>query len=134
MSTLFTPLKLGSTTIPNRIGMSALTRNPSTDTVPNEIMLKYYVQRAKGGAGLIVSEGILITPPGIWDNAQVEGWKLITDAVHKEGSKIYAQVCPSSLCGVRLVCHDEITVVLRFKSNPSVTRDLFKQFELSIGT
>ncbi|KAJ7813905.1 hypothetical protein B0H14DRAFT_3878974 [Mycena olivaceomarginata] len=100
MSSLFTPLKVGSTTISNRIGMSALTRSRSTATVPNEIMLKYYVQRAKGGAGLIVSEGILITrqgtewpyAPGIWEQAQIEGWKKITDAVHAEGSKIYAQV------------------------------------------
>jgi 2,4-dienoyl-CoA reductase-like NADH-dependent reductase (Old Yellow Enzyme family) len=84
-------------------------------------MLKYYVQRAKGGAGLIVSEGILITrqgyadicssscylisnpstewpyAPGIWEQAQIEGWKKITDAVHAEGSKIYAQVCPRPL-------------------------------------
>ncbi|KAJ6456087.1 hypothetical protein C8R45DRAFT_1111088 [Mycena sanguinolenta] len=100
MSALFTPLKLGSTTISNRIGMAALTRSRSTDTVPNEVMLKYYVQRAKGGAGLIVSEGILITRqgcewqfvPGIWDGAQTEGWKKITDAVHEAGSKIYAQL------------------------------------------
>ncbi|KAJ6462491.1 hypothetical protein C8R45DRAFT_526837 [Mycena sanguinolenta] len=100
MSALFAPLKLGSITIPNRIGMSALTRNRSTKTVPNEIMLKYYVQRAEGGAGLIVSEGILITRqgsewphcPGIWDQAQIDGWKKITDAVHEAGSKIYAQL------------------------------------------
>ncbi|KAJ7138160.1 hypothetical protein C8R44DRAFT_728332 [Mycena epipterygia] len=44
--------------------MSALTRNPSTDTIPNEIILKYYVQRAAGGVGLIVSEGTLITRQG----------------------------------------------------------------------
>ncbi|KAF7364073.1 Artemisinic aldehyde Delta(11(13)) reductase [Mycena sanguinolenta] len=81
MSALFTPLKLGNTMIPNRIGMSALTRNRSTTTVPNELMLKYYVQRAKGGAGLIVSEGILISrqgsewqqAPGIWNQAQIDG-------------------------------------------------------------
>ncbi|KAJ7739648.1 flavoprotein NADH-dependent oxidoreductase [Mycena maculata] len=97
---LFTPFKLGSITIPNRIGMSALTRNRSTATVPNEIMQKYYVERALGGAGLIVTEGTLITrqgtewpqAPGIWDPAQVVGWKKITDAVHEAGSKIYCQI------------------------------------------
>ncbi|KAF8216741.1 hypothetical protein K438DRAFT_1914537 [Mycena galopus ATCC 62051] len=97
MSALYSALKVGNTTILNRIGMSALTRSRSTATVSNEIMLKYYVQRAKGGAGLIVSEGILITrqgtewpqAPGIWDEAQIEGWKKITDAVHEAGSKIY---------------------------------------------
>ncbi|KAJ7491153.1 flavoprotein NADH-dependent oxidoreductase [Mycena latifolia] len=100
MSALFSPLKLGSVIIPNRIGMSALTRNRSSATVPNEIMKEYYDQRALGGAGLIVSEGTLITrqgtewqdAPGIWDQAQVEGWKKITDSVHAAGSKIYCQI------------------------------------------
>ncbi|KAJ7049404.1 hypothetical protein C8F01DRAFT_1002431 [Mycena amicta] len=100
MTTLFTPLKLGSTTIPNRIGMSALTRNRSSKTVPNDIMREYYVQRAEGGAGLIVTEGVLITPqgteweeaPGLWEQSQIEGWKKIVDAVHAAGSKIYAQL------------------------------------------
>ncbi|KAJ6606263.1 flavoprotein NADH-dependent oxidoreductase [Mycena vulgaris] len=100
MSALFTPLKLGSVTIPNRIGMSALTRNRSSGNVPNELMKQYYDQRALGGAGLIVSEGTLITrqgtewpnAPGIWNQAQVEGWKKITDSVHVHGSKIYCQL------------------------------------------
>lgn len=100
--------------------MSALTRNRSTDTVPNQLMREYYTQRAAGGAGLIVSEGVLITPqgcvrvetvslmssaeaislkrthmqqaPGIWDEVQVAAWKKITDAVHEAGSKVYCQV------------------------------------------
>jgi len=55
MSSLFTPLQLGSISISNRIGMSALTRNRSTRTVPNDVMKEYYVQRARGKAGLIVS-------------------------------------------------------------------------------
>ncbi|KAJ7812640.1 flavoprotein NADH-dependent oxidoreductase [Mycena olivaceomarginata] len=100
MSVLFTSLRLGSTTISNRIGMSALTRNRSSGTVPNDLMLEYYVQRAKGGAGLIVSEGILITrqgtewpaAPGIWDKSHIDGWKKITDAVHEAGGKMYAQL------------------------------------------
>ncbi|KAJ6564425.1 hypothetical protein B0H19DRAFT_1209862 [Mycena capillaripes] len=89
MSALFTPLKVGSITISNRIGMSALTRNRSTNTVPNDIMLRYYVQRAKGDAVPIVTEGVLITrqgtewpeAPGLWDKSQVEGWKKITGAI-----------------------------------------------------
>ncbi|KAJ7453215.1 hypothetical protein FB451DRAFT_1373918 [Mycena latifolia] len=64
MSTLFTPLKFGGIEIPNRIGMSALTRNRSSDTVPNELMRKYYVERALDGTGLIVSEATLITRQG----------------------------------------------------------------------
>ncbi|KAJ7746766.1 hypothetical protein DFH07DRAFT_588535 [Mycena maculata] len=100
MSALFTPFNLGSVVIPNRIGMSALTRNRSSATIPNEIMRKYYEQRAVGGAGLIVTEGTLITrqgtewpdAPGIWNKEQIEGWKKITDSVHATGSKIYSQI------------------------------------------
>ncbi|KAJ7088211.1 flavoprotein NADH-dependent oxidoreductase [Mycena crocata] len=101
MPALFTSLKLGNVTIPNRIGMSALTRNrASKDGVPNEVMKKYYDQRALGGAGIIVSEGTLITrqgtewpdAPGIWSKSQIEGWKKITDSVHAHGSKIYCQL------------------------------------------
>ncbi|KAJ6626993.1 FMN-linked oxidoreductase [Mycena sp. CBHHK59/15] len=101
-TTLFSPLRLGSATIPNRIGMSALTRNradPKT-TIPNEVMKKYYLQRAVGGCGLIVSEGTLITrqgteweqAPGIWNKEQIAGWKMITDAVHTTDTKIYCQL------------------------------------------
>ncbi|KAJ7051912.1 glycerol trinitrate reductase protein [Mycena amicta] len=93
--TLFTPLKLGSTTIPNRVGMSALTRNRASKTVPNDIMREYYVQRAQGGAGLIVTEGVLITRQGstrLWAQSHIDGWKQIVDAVHATGSKIYAQL------------------------------------------
>ncbi|KAJ7261286.1 hypothetical protein B0H12DRAFT_1013472 [Mycena haematopus] len=80
--------------------MDAAYLNRSTETVPNEIMHKYYVQRAVGGAGLIISEGTLITrqgsewpqAPGIWAKSQVAGWKKITDAVHKAESKMYCQL------------------------------------------
>ncbi|KAF7340099.1 Artemisinic aldehyde Delta(11(13)) reductase [Mycena venus] len=100
MSSLFNPLQLGSTTISNRIGMSALTRNRSSGTVPNELMKEYYDQRAAGEAGLIISEGTLITrqgtewqhAPGIWNDAQIAGWKKITDSVHALGSKMYCQL------------------------------------------
>ncbi|KAJ7627841.1 hypothetical protein DFH06DRAFT_1006841 [Mycena polygramma] len=69
MAVLFAPVKLGGSTLSNRTGMSALTRNRSTQTVPNEIMLKYYVQRAKGGAGLIISQGTLIWPQGYFSSS-----------------------------------------------------------------
>jgi 2,4-dienoyl-CoA reductase-like NADH-dependent reductase (Old Yellow Enzyme family) len=63
-------------------------------------MKEYYVQRVLGGAGLIVTEGILITrqgtelqyAPGLWDSEHVTGWKKIVDAVHEAGGKIYAQL------------------------------------------
>lgn len=62
---LFTPLKVGELTLRNRIVMSALTRSRSVPTsVPNEVNVEYYTQRAKGGAGLIVTEGALILQQG----------------------------------------------------------------------
>ncbi|PPQ86621.1 hypothetical protein CVT25_006805 [Psilocybe cyanescens] len=97
---LFKPLQIGSLSLKNRIGMSALTRNRAEGTYPTELMKEYYVQRAVGGAGLIISEGILIcrqgspwpNAPGLWDENHVAGWRIITDAVHNAGGKIYAQV------------------------------------------
>lgn len=100
-TTLFTPLQIGDLTISNRIGMSALTRNRAANGgVPTELMAEYYAQRAAGGAGLIISEGTLITPqgtewpdaPGMWVREQVEGWKKVTDAVHRKGGYIYSQL------------------------------------------
>ncbi|TEB34133.1 FMN-linked oxidoreductase [Coprinellus micaceus] len=97
---LFNPLKLGDIVIPNRIQMAALTRNRSNKTVPTELMAEHYAQRARGGTGLLVTEGVLITrqgteweaAPGIWNAQQVAGWKRVTDAVHANGSFIYAQL------------------------------------------
>ncbi|KAJ3756820.1 hypothetical protein EV360DRAFT_71668 [Lentinula raphanica] len=97
---LFQPLQLGPLTLRNRVFMSALTRNRSVPTnVPNALNVEYYQQRAKS-AGLIVTEGVLITQqgsewphaPGIWNKEQVAGWKKVIDAVHKEGSVIFAQL------------------------------------------
>lgn len=100
VSALLTSLKVGSITIRNRVAMSALTRNRALNTVPNDIMAEYYEQRAAGGAGLIVTEGVLITrlgtewahAPGLWNKEQVTGWKKIVDTVHANGSYIYAQL------------------------------------------
>lgn len=105
MSTNITdPLKLGDLVVRNRNIMASLTRNRSVPTnVPNEANLEYYIQRAKGGCGLIMSEGTLVSQqgtewpnaPGIWSEEQVGGWKLITDGVHQAGALIFCQVrCP----------------------------------------
>ena len=98
--TLFEPLSLGAIEAKNRIIMAPLTRGRSTQpgSVPNEMMATYYRQRA--GAGLIISEATGISveglgwpaAPGIWSDEQVEGWKLVTDAVHEEGGKIVLQM------------------------------------------
>ncbi|MEC7118903.1 MAG: alkene reductase [Pseudomonadota bacterium] len=99
MSNLFNPLQVGALTLPNRIIMAPLTRcRASSGRVPNALMAEYYAQRAS--AGLIISEATSVTPmgvgypntPGIWSDAQVEGWKLVTDAVHQAGGRIVLQL------------------------------------------
>ena len=99
MSNLFNPLQVGALTLPNRIIMAPLTRcRASAGRVPNALMAEYYTQRAS--AGLIISEATSVTPmgvgypdtPGIWSDAQVEGWKLITDSVHQAGGRIVLQL------------------------------------------
>lgn len=96
---LFTPVKLGPYTLPNRIIMAPLTRNRSDENnVPQELNAKYYAQRAS--AGLIITEATQISPqgvgypltPGIHNDAQVSGWKKVTDAVHNNGGRIFNQL------------------------------------------
>jgi 2,4-dienoyl-CoA reductase-like NADH-dependent reductase (Old Yellow Enzyme family) len=83
----------------NRIIMAPLTRQRADDIrVPNALMARYYAERAT--AGLIISEATSVTPqgvgyaetPGIWSQEQVEGWKLVTHAVHAAGGKIFLQL------------------------------------------
>ncbi|AQH01571.1 MULTISPECIES: alkene reductase [Caballeronia] len=99
MSTLFNPLKVGALTLKNRIIMAPLTRQRAgVERVPNALMAQYYADRA--AAGLILSEATSVTPqgvgyadtPGIWSDEQVEGWKLVTKAVHEAGGKIFLQL------------------------------------------
>ncbi|KAF8892864.1 hypothetical protein CPB85DRAFT_229893 [Mucidula mucida] len=101
LASLFQPFQLGPHTLRNRVLLSAMTRNRSVPTtVPNDVNVEYYRQRAAGGAGLIVAEGTLITQqgsewqnaPGLWSEEHVKGWRKVTDAVHGEGGKIYAQL------------------------------------------
>jgi N-ethylmaleimide reductase len=96
---LFQPLQLGAIAAKNRIIMAPLTRGRSDHgSVPNAMMAEYYRQRA--GAGLIISEATGISveglgwpaAPGIWNDAQVEGWKPVTAAVHEAGGKIVLQL------------------------------------------
>jgi len=100
MTTLFDPITVGDIALPNRIIMAPLTRARAIGggRVPNALMAQYYVQRAS--AGLILSEATSVTPqgvgyadtPGIWSDEQVAGWKLVTDAVHQAGGRIFLQL------------------------------------------
>jgi N-ethylmaleimide reductase len=96
---LFTPLKLGALTLPNRMLMAPLTRcRADRDHVPSVLMAEHYSQRAS--AGLIVAEATAAmdgcsafgAEPGIYNDAQVAGWKQVTDAVHAKGSQIFLQI------------------------------------------
>ena len=99
-SPLFAPLALGPLTLPNRMVMAPMTRARSTQPgdVPNAMMAAYYAQRAS--AGLIVSEATQISrqgqgysfTPGIYTEAQVQGWRRVTDAVHTAGGRMVLQL------------------------------------------
>lgn len=95
---LFSEYHLGPIALKNRVVMAPMTRSRAIGNVPNELMVKYYSDRAS--AGLIITEGVSPSPnglgyariPGIFNAAQVAGWKAITDAVHNEGGKIFIQI------------------------------------------
>lgn len=97
---LFSPFKLGALALPNRIAMAPMTRcraaNPAI--APTPMMVEYYGLRAD--AGLIVSEGVPVSPqargyaftPGLYSTAQVAGWQAVTQEVHQQGGRIFAQL------------------------------------------
>ncbi|MCX9544122.1 alkene reductase [Vibrio cholerae] len=97
---LFQPYALNDViTLNNRIAMAPLTRcMADDDLVPTDAMVAYYARRAD--AGLIISEATIIRPdaqgypntPGLFTQAQIAGWKKVTDAVHANGGKIFAQL------------------------------------------
>lgn len=96
---LFMPVTLGDLTLPNRIVMAPLTRNRAgPNNVPQPMNATYYAQRAS--AGLIISEATQVSPqgvgypatPGIHSPEQVEGWRQVTEAVHRAGGRIFAQL------------------------------------------
>lgn len=96
---LFSPLRLGSVDLPNRVVMAPLTRARATEAhVPTEMMARYYAQRSD--CGLIISEATAVDPlgmgwyraPGIWNDEMIGGWRQVTDAVHAAGGRIYAQL------------------------------------------
>ncbi len=99
-SPLFQPFTLGDLVLPNRIVMAPLTRNRASSgtDAANALTATYYRQRAT--AGLIISEGTQISPqgqgylqtPGLYSEAQVAGWKQVTDTVHAAGGRMFAQI------------------------------------------
>ena len=97
-NSLFSPLTLGQLQLKNRVVMAPMTRCRAIGNVPNALMEKYYAQRAD--AGLIITEGVAPSAngmgyarqPGLFSDAQVQGWKRVTDAVHAAGGRIFVQL------------------------------------------
>ena len=96
---LFDEVTIGNLKLSNRIVMAPMTRNRAAEgNVPQALNAEYYRQRAS--AGLIITEASQVSPegvgypatPGIHNQQQVDGWKMVTDAVHDEGGRIILQL------------------------------------------
>jgi len=102
---LFLPAPLGPLQLKNRIVMAPMTRNRSLGNVPQGAAATYYGQRA--GAGLIVTEGTSPSPnglgytriPGLFAPEQIKGWQSVTEAVHRRGGHIFAQLMHTGRIG-----------------------------------
>ncbi|MEO8703247.1 MAG: alkene reductase [Kofleriaceae bacterium] len=102
---LFTPFRLGRIELPNRIVMSPMTRSRAIGNVPNASMVTYYKLRAE--AGLILTEGTAPSPnglgyariPGVYSPEQIAGWRVVTDAVHAAGGRIFIQLMHTGRIG-----------------------------------
>ncbi|MFF8293288.1 alkene reductase [Streptomyces sp. NPDC016309] len=107
MKTAFTPLELGGVRLANRIVMAPMTRSRAfgPGATPTPSMARYYAQRA--GAGLIITEGAQPSvvgqgypdTPGLHSPEQVAAWRAVTDAVHREGGVIFAQLMHTGRIG-----------------------------------
>ena len=95
---LFDPIQIRSLPLSNRTVMSPMTRSRALGNLPNALMATYYAQRAS--AGLIITEGVSPSPnglgyariPGLFNEAQAQAWRAVTDAVHARGGRIVVQL------------------------------------------
>ncbi|HXM05955.1 MAG TPA: alkene reductase [Candidatus Acidoferrum sp.] len=99
MDKLWESVNVGAMTLPNRIVMAPMTRSRATaQGVPTPLNAEYYAQRASNG--LIIAEGTqpseagqgYLFTPGIYTKEQIGGWRLVTDAVHAAGGRIFIQI------------------------------------------
>jgi len=131
MNKLLTPYTKGSFSLKNHLVMAPMTRSRAIDNIPNDIIAEYYGQRT--GAGLIVTEGTSPTPdglgypriPGIFSQAQIDGWKKVTDAVHAGGSKIFLQIMHTGRIGHARNMPDgtDVVGVSRIKADGQIYTD-----------
>ncbi|AZE88709.1 alkene reductase [Pseudomonas orientalis] len=98
MNKLFAPYDLAGLALANRVVMAPMTRTRTPQNTPSDLTVLYYAQRAS--AGLIITEGLPVSEeargylytPGLYTDEQTAGWRKVTDAVHAEGGKIFAQL------------------------------------------
>ncbi|PLP99593.1 alkene reductase [Cupriavidus pauculus] len=100
MSKLFTPIQIGPHAIAHRVVLAPLTRmRAEAGAIPGKLMAEYYAQRTSPGA-LLIGEATIaaangngyLGAPGLYDDSQIAGWRLVTDAVHAKGGKIFLQL------------------------------------------
>jgi N-ethylmaleimide reductase len=102
---LFSPYDLAGLLLKNRVIMAPMTRSRAIGNTPNELMVKYYSERAD--AGLIITEGTSPGPdglgyariPGLYSDGHVSGWKKVTDEVHAKGGRIFVQLMHTGRIG-----------------------------------
>jgi len=132
---LWRPIKAGDLYLDHRLAMAPMTRSRSTPAgIPTEMNAEYYAQRAS--TALIISEasqpsedgqGYILTP-GIYSDAQIAGWRKVTDAVHAAGGKIVIQIMH-----VGRIAHPANTLHGRQPVAPSAVQPKGKMFTLSAG-
>ncbi len=97
---LFSPIKIGKTTVKNRVFMPPISTNLADNGYVTDELVQHYTARAKGGVGLIVTEVTTVEPvykylPGdmsICNDSYIPGWKKLTESVHQYGAKILPQL------------------------------------------
>jgi len=100
VSKLFTNIKVGPQEFSHRVVLAPLSRlRAETGGVPGALMVEYYEQRASEGGFLITESAAVFVDgngylgsPGLYDDSQIAGWRLVTDVIHAKGGKVFAQI------------------------------------------
>lgn len=145
MNPLFTPMRLGEYPLKNRIFMAPMTRGRAGEQgIPNALMAQYYGQRAS--AGLIIAEATAISPqgrgwansPGLYSDAQQQGWQQVANAVHQQQGRIFVQlwhmgrmVIPDFLDGAQPVAPSALTAPGEFKNQQGEDKPFIEPRALS---
>ncbi len=137
---LLSPIKIGNTLLKNSMAMAPMTRSRAAfNGVVGDSTVQYYTQRSS--AGLIISEAINISPlatgspmtPGIYTAEQINAWKNVTEAVHKHGGVIYAQLWHTGRVGHSLVKNGELPVApsaIAIEGQQHFTMEGMKDYEI----